>query len=59
MEASGAELRKVCERHLDALDLLVNYVDGVRFGDHQVLGGWSARGASTSWGWPKARAKMR
>jgi putative transposase len=38
VEASEAELRKLCERRWDQIELLVIYVDGVRFGDHQVLG---------------------
>jgi putative transposase len=37
IEASEEELRKLCERRLEGLELLVLYVDGVRFGDHQVL----------------------
>ena len=38
VEASEAELRRLCERRWDQIELLVIYVDGVRFGDHQVLG---------------------
>src|SRR2546427_12047092 len=38
VEASEAELRRLCERRWDQLELLVICVDGVRFGDHQVLG---------------------
>jgi putative transposase len=37
IEASEEELRKLCERRLEGLELLVLYVDGLRFGDHQVL----------------------
>lgn len=37
MEASEEELRQLCERRFEELDLLVIYVDGVRFGDHHVL----------------------
>lgn len=37
IEASEEEFRKLCERRLEGLELLVLYVDGVRFGDHQVL----------------------
>ena len=37
IEASEEELRRLCERRLDALDLLVLYLDGVIFGDHHVL----------------------
>jgi putative transposase len=36
-EASEEELRKLCERRLEGLELLVLYVDGLCFGDHQVL----------------------
>jgi putative transposase len=36
-EASEEELRRLCERRLEALELLILYVDGLRFGDHQVL----------------------
>lgn len=38
IEASEAELKRLCERRLDDLDLLVIYVDGVIFGEHHVLG---------------------
>lgn len=37
IEASEEEFRKLCERRLEGLELLVLYLDGVRFGDHQVL----------------------
>ncbi len=37
LEASEEELRQLCERRFEELDLLVIYVDGVRFGDHHVL----------------------
>ena len=35
--ASQEELRRLCERRLQALDLLIIYLDGVIFGDHHVL----------------------
>jgi len=35
--ASEKELRDLCERRLESLELLILYVDGLRFGDHQVL----------------------
>jgi len=38
IEASEAELKRLCERRLDDLELLVLYVDGVIFGEHHVLG---------------------
>src|SRR2546426_2713159 len=38
MEASEAELKRLCERRLDDLELLVLYIDGVIFGEHHVLG---------------------
>lgn len=38
MEASEADLRRLCERRLEELELLVIYVDGMRFAEHQVLG---------------------
>ena len=38
IEASEAELKRLCERRLDELDLLILYVDGVVFGEHHVLG---------------------
>jgi len=38
IEASEAELTRLCERRLDDLDLLIIYVDGVIFGEHHVLG---------------------
>ena len=37
IEASEEELRRLCERRLEALDLLIIYLDGVIFGDHHVL----------------------
>ena len=37
MEASEEELRRLCERRLETLELLILYVDGLRFADHQVL----------------------
>ena len=36
--ASAAKLQALCERRFEALDLLVIYIDGVRFGPHHVLG---------------------
>ncbi len=37
IEASEEELERMCERRFDDLDLLVIYLDGVRFGEHHVL----------------------
>jgi putative transposase len=37
VEASEEELRRLCERRLEDLELLILYVDGLRFADHQVL----------------------
>jgi transposase-like protein len=37
IEASEEELRRLCERRLEELDLLILYLDGVIFGDHHVL----------------------
>jgi len=36
--ASAAKLQALCERRFEALDLLVIYIDGVRFGPHHVIG---------------------
>jgi len=36
-EASEEELKRLCGRRLDELDLLILYVDGVIFGGHHVL----------------------
>ncbi len=36
-EASEEELRRLCERRLNDLDLLILYLDGVIFGEHHVL----------------------
>jgi len=36
-EASAEELKRLCERRLEELDLLVIYLDGVTFGEHHVL----------------------
>ena len=35
--ASAEQLRALCERRLDALEVLVSYLDGVRFGPHHVV----------------------
>ena len=37
IEASEEELRRLCERRLDELELLILYLDGVIFGEHHVL----------------------
>jgi putative transposase len=37
VEASEAELQRLCERRLDHLELLIIYLDGVIFGEHHVL----------------------
>ncbi len=37
IEASEEELRRLCERGLQALELLIIYLDGLIFGDHHVL----------------------
>ena len=37
IEASEEELRRLGERRLESLELLILYVDGLSFGDHQVL----------------------
>jgi putative transposase len=37
IEASEEELKRLCERCFDAVNLLVIYLDGVIFGDHHVL----------------------
>ena len=37
IEASQAQLKALCERRFDEVDLLVIYVDGQVFGEHQVL----------------------
>ncbi len=37
IEASEEELRRLCERRLEALDLLVIYLDGLLFDTHHVL----------------------
>jgi len=36
-EASEEELRRLCERRFDGVELLVLYVDGIIFGAHHVL----------------------
>jgi hypothetical protein len=35
VEASEEELRRLCERQLGDLKLLILYVDGLRFGEQQ------------------------
>src|SRR5207253_9796617 len=37
IEASEEELKRLCERRLDTVNLLVIYLDGIIFGDHHVL----------------------
>lgn len=37
IEASEGELKRLCERRFDAVNLLVLYLDGVVFGEHHVL----------------------
>ena len=37
VEACEEELRRLCERRLEELDLLILYLDGVIFGEHHVL----------------------
>ncbi len=37
MEASEEELRRLCERRREELELLILYLDGVIFGEHHVL----------------------
>ncbi len=37
IEASEEELKRLCERSFDEVNLLVLYLDGVIFGDHHVL----------------------
>jgi putative transposase len=37
IEASEEELKKLCERRWDDIELLVIYLDGIVFGDHHIL----------------------
>ncbi len=37
IEASGKELRRLCERRLDGYEFLVIYIDGMVFGEHHVI----------------------
>lgn len=37
IEASEEDLKRLCERRLEGLDLLILYLDGVIFGEHHVL----------------------
>ncbi len=37
IEASEAEFRRLCERRLEAVELLVIYIDGMVFGEHHVI----------------------
>lgn len=37
IEASGEELRQLCERRFDELEILVIYIDGMVFGNHHLL----------------------
>ena len=37
IDACEAKLRELCERRFDDVDLLVLYIDGVSYGEHQVI----------------------
>lgn len=37
VEASEEELRQLCERRFDDVDLLILYIDGLRFGEHHLI----------------------
>jgi len=37
MEASEEELRRLLDRRFDDVDLIVMYIDGMRFGEHHVI----------------------
>ncbi len=37
IEAAEQELRRLCERRFEDIDLLILYLDGLRFGEHHVL----------------------
>jgi transposase-like protein len=37
VEATEQELRRFCERRFDDLDLLILYIDGLRFGEHHLI----------------------
>jgi len=37
VEASAEELKRLCEKPLDALELLVIYLDGMVFGEHHIV----------------------
>jgi putative transposase len=38
VEASADQIEALCERRFDDVDLLVIYLDGLRFGEHHVIG---------------------
>jgi transposase-like protein len=37
VEASAQELKRLCERRFDQVELLAIYIDGLRFGAHQLI----------------------
>ncbi|MFQ5917292.1 MAG: IS256 family transposase [Candidatus Binatia bacterium] len=39
VEMSGRELLELCERCFDGVELLIVYIDGLRFGEHHVIVG--------------------
>ena len=60
VQMSGRELRELSERRLDGLELLIMYIDGLRFGQHLVIVwlGWIERGTSTWWGFGRGQPRM-
>jgi putative transposase len=50
--ASADELQALCERRFDGLEILIVYIDGIRFAEHHVmvaLGGSTHRARSICW----------
>jgi transposase-like protein len=37
MAASEAQLKELCERRFDELEILIVYIDGIQFGEHHVI----------------------
>ena len=44
--ASADQLQALCERRLEGLEILIIYIDGIRFAGHHVMVALAARGVS-------------
>ena len=56
IEASEQTLKELCERRFDGQEILIVYIDGIRFGQTHVWA-WIRTGISTCWAFGKAPAR--